>query len=241
MRARFISCFRLASNLPPLLYAPALTADALEVRLPEEEARHARKVLRLRPGAEVIVLNGAGLQAQGILEVDGSVLQLQALPEFNEPEHARILALGFLHHPERLEWALEKAVELGATHILILRTERCQPGTLKPDRAHRILVSAMKQCQRSRVPELHVDVPLPGAVPNFPNVSWWVAHEGFTPREAQPLAVTGGMGVVVGPEGGFSQREVDALLAIGVRPLSLGSRRLRAETAAIAALSLLLP
>lgn len=240
-RARSISCCRLASNLPPLLYAPSLSASGQEVRLSEDEARHARKVLRLKPGEQVVVLNGLGLQAEGTLEADGSVSGLHRLPDFNEPPHARVLALGFLHHPDRLEWALEKAVELGVTHILVLRTERCQPGTLKPDRAQRILVAAMKQCQRSRLPELRIDVPLSRVKVDFPNLTWWIAHEGFSPQEAKLQDVLGGMGVVVGPEGGFSPQEVSNMLAAGARPLSLGTRRLRAETAAVAALSLFLP
>lgn len=231
----------MASNIPPLLYAPALTEGTLEVQLPEDEARHARKVLRLKPGVAVMVLNGKGLQAEGTLEADGSVSHLRAIPEFNEPPHPRVLALGFLHHPERLEWALEKAVELGATHIYILRTERCQPGALKADRAHRILVAAMKQSQRARVPELRLDATLTDVVREFPKITWWIAHEGFTPHETLFEPVSGGMGVVVGPEGGFSSREVDEMLAAGARPLSLGPRRLRAETAAVAALSLFIP
>lgn len=224
-----------------------------QLSLSGEEAHHASKVLRLRNGEEFIAsdLNGACYRVEFLesysvgkheVEVLGKILEV--LPNYGEPEHELELVIGFLSQPARWEFLLEKAVELGVTSIQPIVTERTEKRSPKLERSERVLRAALKQCKRSKLPELGelstLSEALSEAVKKGRDV--YILHEAAKAEQALLSQLQSGskqgIALVVGPEGGFSDEEIGLAIQLGAKVASLGTRRLRAETAAIAALAI---
>ncbi len=233
------------SDIPALFCTAAVNAgDA--VQLEPEEAAHAR-ALRLRPGDAVQLLDGAGKRSRGEIEkaekreitvrVTDTVLE--------EPEKGVYigLAVGALADKGRMEWLVEKCVELGASAIYPLQTERTE-GFFHAERARRVALAALKQSQRSRLPQIHDTLGwsrLASVADTYDAVL--LCHEQGAGRERlvdafRNLPEECRVLILVGPEGGFSDAETaQAAERFGARAVTLGSARLRSETAAIAALA----
>ncbi len=232
------------ANLITAYFAPPSFIEGERLRLPEEEARHAVRVLRRRPGDEVVVVDGEGgwyrVRLDRVDKKHASGVILERRADVGEPNYELTVGLGVLKHPNRFETFLEKAVELGVTTVVPLLTVRTEKASVKGERAHRILVAAMKQCGRSRLPRLVPPQPLAAFLEAGRPELGVICHErmgadaGITAvLRAHPEARR--IGVLVGPEGGFTEDEVAAAERRGYRAVSLGPRRLRAETAGITA------
>lgn len=212
--------------------------------MPEDEARHVHTVLRGAEGDEMTVVDGEGGWYRAEIDHLSSDQVVGTIKErrenVGEPRGHVTVALGILKKRSRFETFVEKAVELGVRRIVPLQTRRTERESIREGRLRSLMVAAMKQCRRSWLPEL--------AAPQSPETllaeasaeRTLVCHAG---EEAVPIqqAVAererGASAVVlVGPEGGFAPSEVDAAVAAGGTPVSLGGRRLRAETAALVAL-----
>jgi 16S rRNA (uracil1498-N3)-methyltransferase len=211
-----------------------------ELLLPREVARHAL-VARVAPGEPIEVLNLAGVVGIGVLlRWEGHSCRLtieQIERERGEPPAALMLALGMLH-TAAFDWAVEKATELGATSIVPVLAQRCQ-GRVRAARCarwQRIAVAAVAQCGRTRVPEVRPPRPLAALLDNVVGARV-VAEVGSTSPAALP-STKDGIALLVGPEGGFTAGESEAIRAAGFVSLPLGPRPLRAETAALAGLAL---
>lgn len=221
-------------------FAPPDAFDGDHLTLPPDEARHASRVLRHGAGDEIEVVDGAGgwyrvrLDDVGRDAASGTVLE--RLREVGEPAQGLTIALGVLKQPARFETFVEKAVELGVTEIVPLLTERSERSRVKRSRLEGILVAAVKQSGRSRLPLLHDAMPFVEAL-DLAADARIVCHEATGQDAAllRRLPVRGSVAVLVGPEGGFSPSEVAAAEAAGFAAASLGPLRLRAETAALAA------
>lgn len=205
--------------------------------LPEEEARHAVKVLRARPGDEVVAVDGLGGWFRVRLDVvdkrtaTGTVVETQR--EVGEPGYDLTVGLGVLKNTGRFETFVEKAVELGVRRVIPLVTERTEAERLKPQRLQNLLIAAMKQSGRSFLPELAAPTPL-AEVLSYPGRTSLLCHESATVPILSLLPhPIGACSVLVGPEGGFSEGEVVQARERGWNTVSLGQRRLRAETAGI--------
>lgn len=223
-------------------FAPRDAFIGERVRLPPDEAHHAARVLRHAAGDEVIVVDGAGgwhrvrLDVVDRRDVIGSVLERRE--GVGEPAYALTLSLGLLKNRSRYEVFLEKAVELGAAAIVPVVSARTEKEQLKERRAEGILLAAMKQSGRSRLPGLADVTPFEAALA-VPAELRLLCHEAAD-LDRQLLRVlperpVASVHVLVGPEGGFTDAEVAAALGAGFEVVSLGTRRLRAETAALAA------
>lgn len=212
------------------------------LRLPKEVARHAR-VARVMPGETVEVLDLAGTVAVGRLvrwEAEGScqVEVHELLRERGEPPAPLTLALAVLH-TQGFDWAVEKATELGVTRIQPLLTARVQgrDHTRRVGRWQRVAEAAVAQCGRCRAPEVFPPLPLAEVLPTLQALLVVADFQGGT-LDPWPGIPPAGVAVFVGPEGGFTEQERQALREAGAMGLSLGPRTLRAETAAVAALAL---
>jgi len=238
----------------PRIHHPTPLQPGLALELTPEGARHVQ-VLRLQPG-DALTLFGDP-QAGG--EYDAIVLRMgrSSVEVQVGTHHALERELGRAVHlavgmpaNERMDWLVEKATELGVASIQPLMTERTVLR-LKGERADKkqahwqaVAVSACEQCGGNRVPLIHPVRTLDDwcRAPAWPADTWrgvLSLAQGSRPwREVLPA--TGAVGWVLGPEGGFSSGEEQALLAQGFAPVSFGPRVLRSETAALAALAALL-
>jgi 16S rRNA (uracil1498-N3)-methyltransferase len=228
-------------------YAPPEAVAEGIVRFPEDEAHHAVRVLRLSTGDEVAVVDGNGnwyrttLNVEGRRDVVGKVLDQRSL--VGEPSYELTVGVGMLKSLPRFETFLEKAVELGVARVVPLVTDRSEKQRLKPKRAFQILVTAMKQCGRSRLVELAEPIKLRKWLKTLPaadNAFRAVCHESASGEYDLSRALQSAQGgqrflILVGPEGGFSEEEIDDLNEAGFSVVSLGPRRFRTETAAMLA------
>jgi 16S rRNA (uracil1498-N3)-methyltransferase len=231
----------------PRFYCPLPLASGQAIDLPAGAARHVQ-VLRLQPGARITLFNGEGGEFDATIErmgrSDVSVQVGAHDPVEREARHHVTLALGIPAN-ERMDWLVEKATELGAAAIQPLVTERTVLR-LGAERAAKrlahwqgIAVAACEQCGRNRVPTILPVEELRGWLQRLPAA-------GDAPRlvlalraGAQPLPDSFGTAVTVlsGPEGGLAPGEEEAAIHAGFRPVTLGPRVLRAETAPLAVLS----
>ena len=227
-------------------YAPPENIDDRFIRLPADESYHAFKVLRKQIGDELVVVDGVGgWHKIQLVQVSKEACLGQRIESRQEVGEAPIrvrIGLALLKNTSRFEDFVEKAVELGVNEIVPLLTTRTEVKRFKPERLHRILVAAMKQCGRSRLPVLAQPQALKEVlanVPKSPEVLRLICHEKTATTASMYRVVSGctasSIEVLVGPEGGFTNEEIVEAVSGGWQPVSLGKRRLRAETAAIVA------
>ncbi len=246
----------------PRFYCPTPLATGDELDLPAGAARHVQ-VLRLQPGDGITLFNGladaphaGGEFAASVLRMSRSSVTVQVgahHPVEREAARAVHLVVGMPAN-ERMDWLVEKATELGVASVQPLVTER-SVLRLSHERAEKktahwqsIAIAACEQCGRNRVPVVH-------AVMGFAPWAKTLANgQPFQQRyllslraESRPLqqamaalaVAPGAVTFLSGPEGGLTEGEEDAALRSGFVAVSLGTRVLRAETAALAALTLL--
>lgn len=226
-------------------YAPPDQFHGERLVLPDQEARHAIKVLRKRAGEEIIVVDGVGgwhrvrLDQVGQHRAAGTVLATRR--QVGEPSYQLTIALGLIKNRSRFETFVEKAVELGVHAIVPLQTTRTEKQGLKRERTRNIMVAAMKQCGRSRLPTLDPVTALPALMEGAGDYdATLIAHEQTDAAQTVAGALAevpaaARLLVVVGSEGGLTSEEVATGTRAGGQVVSLGPRRLRAETAGIAA------
>lgn len=217
-------------------YAPVLPASGGPVELEADEAHHV-KVRRLRPGEAVRLIDGAGGYAEGRY-VGGATVEAE--PRREQPGPAVHLTLfQAALPPERLDYAIEKAVEAGADRIVVFLPERSALGKRNPERSDRwsrIAREAAKQCGRARFAEVEAAAGLTEALAAHPCDLLWLTDPAGT-RPEFPAVTRAGL--VVGPEGGLTDAEKAVAIHAGAVAVTLGPYVLRSETVAPAGLALL--
>ena len=232
----------------PRLFLPARLREGACVDLPGEVAEHLGRVLRLGPGADLTLFDGEGGEWQATIEVlergrVGVRVGGHRPADRESPLHL-ILAQG-ISRGERMDYTLQKAVELGVSRIVPIVTERSVVRLSAERRKRRaehwakVVQAACEQCGRTRVPRLlpvaTMDEWLSGVVPGLKLLL--IRKEGAC--RLSELAPDPSITLLIGPEGGFAAEEASAAERAGYRALRLGPRVLRTETAAVAALSAL--
>lgn len=213
--------------------------------LPDESA-HLAKVLRVRAGDRILLTDGIGNCATAELVdvsrqgcryhiIQNSIRQSDLRPTIH-------LAIAPLHHADRMEWLLEKAVEIGVGGIQLLRTARSvEYNKVKIDRAHRIMLAAMKQSKRWHLPDFSPEITLSEFVNINKKDELLLAHC-LDDKKAMISSIqrnNGPVWLLIGPEGDFTPEEIGLCVDAGAKSVSLGAARLRSETAAIFGLSVL--
>lgn len=223
---------------------PPWPAPGGELRLPSAEAAHAVRVLRLRPNNRVRLVDGAGSEGEAeVTRVGRSLLSVRlhaVRPGPAELPRPVRLALPRLRSLARLDWAIEKAVELGVGAVDIFGAERSMKATAAGDesrcrRWREIARSAMKQSGRAVWPPIVMHASVADLLASTDaGAAVWVADRAGrcaagcdTPRRFASLLL------LVGPEGGLSEREASLLQERGAERIALAPHRLRAETAAV--------
>jgi 16S rRNA (uracil1498-N3)-methyltransferase len=222
----------------------AITRTTITVR--DEESKHLVRVLRKSIGDEVFITDGKGTMFKAkittitLKNVECEIIA--TLPEYNEPNVHVTLAISLLRNPARMDFVIEKATELGVRKIVPLLSERTVAKSAKVDRYKHLALAAVKQCGRSRCPEiLRLTRFEDFLLKRDADALCLIAHE-LTDRSKHIEDLLSSMNksnivLMIGPEGGFSEEEIEKAKASGFIDVSLGARRLRSETAALAALS----
>lgn len=220
-------------------------ADGL---LPQEEAQHALRVLRLGVGDEIYLVDGRGAFHRGVIRVATNHRCeydiAETLPQQPEWQGSIHVAVAPTKNMDRMEWLAEKATEIGVDAISLFDCQWSERRVVKTERLQKIIVAAMKQSRKAWLPRLD-------EVEDFRR---FVARDGL-PRQrfiahchddgaqkpflADVLETRADAIVLIGPEGDFSPAEVETAVQHGFRPVSLGTSRLRTETAALAAVHLM--
>lgn len=206
--------------------------------LSSEASHHLLRVLRAKVGQQVRVFDGSGLEAtaelasvnpQGIAE-----LRLLTTPVRNAPSWPLHLLIGLPKGPS-MDLSVRMATEAGVTHIHPFRGARSQQKGEKRDRWKKIAASAAQQCGRADVPEVYALSTLDEILAALPEgTSGWVAHPATTTHQR---TIQGPAALLLGPEGGLTDREVQAALTAGFSTLSLGRWILRTSTASAVGVS----
>ena len=213
--------------------------------LPEEEAQHCTRVLRLGIGDEITLTDGKGYFYQAEITVATNKRCLVAIKEtiFQEPLwpcHLHI-AMAPTKNMDRNEWFAEKATEIGFDELTFLNCRFSERKVIKAERIEKILISAIKQSLKARKPVVNELTDFQRFVAqDFPGQKF-IAHcyEGEKPLLQDVLEPGKDALVLIGPEGDFSPEEVAQAEAAGFQPISLGKSRLRTETAALVAVHLM--
>jgi 16S rRNA (uracil1498-N3)-methyltransferase len=218
------------------LYVPTLEHDSREILIEGDELRHLR-VLRCREGDTLYASNGRGLRALIRLHhiesqyARATVEAIENAP--GELPYRLTLAIGMLAARARFEWLVEKSTELGVARIVPLVLDRSENiHSFRRERWHAKAIAALKQARRSVLPAIE----MPQRLEDF-LATCTATLIVCTPDGNAPSLEPGDLAIVIGPEGGFSPREEHILASVGVRKWSLGSLRLRSETAALVAAS----
>jgi len=229
----------------PRFYCPQLDPDKVQFDLPDAVHRHAIQVLRMKPGGVIRLFDGAGREFEASLtEVEKRRSQVKLGEACHQISDSplQITLLQGISRGERMDFAIQKAVELGVRTIVPVITERCNVQ-LSRERAQKriahwqgVLVSACEQSGRSYLPELAEVTSLEQAMSSVNDELRLVldpeATTGFHDL-SKPSALT----LLIGPEGGLSDTEIQQAQTDGFTALQFGPRILRTETAATAALA----
>lgn len=209
--------------------------------------QHLVKVLRLSQGTEIQVFNGQGKRFRATLDQIGkreaSIVLHELLTSTNESPLQTHMGL-VMSKGDRFDYALQKATELGVTHITPLTSERCdlklnaERAEKKMQHWHGVLVSACEQCYRDTLPVLNSIQPLPEWV-NGQNTEVKLVLHTATQEPEWPEHTPAAVSFLIGPEGGLSDLEIKIAQQADFKAWQLGPRILRTETAPVVILSLL--
>lgn len=221
-----------------VFYTPDIRTKA---ELPEEEAQHCIRVLRLTTGDEITLTDGKGNFYRAEISATSNKRCLVNIIEtvYQQPLwpcHLHI-AMAPTKNMDRNEWFAEKATEIGFDELTFLNCRFSERKVIKTERIEKILVSAMKQSLKARLPQLNEMTDFDKFIARDFNGQKFIAHcyEGEKPLLRDALHKGEDALVLIGPEGDFSEEEVKKATEKGFIPISLGKSRLRTETAALVA------
>ncbi len=208
--------------------------------LPESDSQHCVKVLRMREGQMLQVVDGKGHKYTcRLVDAHPKHAMVQLVECVDAPltwQQSITIAVAPTKMLDRIEWLVEKLVEVGVNRIVPLRCSRSERKELKSDRLEKIAVSAMKQSLKAWMPDIWPMTKFDQAVDNIRATQKYIAYCSDVYERVQlAKAYKPGMDIVVliGPEGDFTEAEVCHAISAGYVPVSLGDNRLRTETAAL--------
>lgn len=213
--------------------------------LPEEEAAHALRVLRLQAGDEIMLTDGVGHFYHARISL---AAHKRCLVDILEVEAQAPLWSGHLHiamaptkNMDRTEWFAEKATEIGLDELTFLNCRFSERKVIKTERIAKILVSAIKQSLKARLPRLNEMTDFKTFIAQPFEGQKFIAHcyKGEKPSLKDMVRKGENVLVLIGPEGDFSEEELRLAAEAGFIPISLGPSRLRTETAALVACHIL--
>ena len=219
--------------------------------LPPAEAMHAMRVLRLKSGDELFLMDGVGNYFRAVVTIAAThncyydiVECLPQTPQWQGHVHLAIAPTKML---DRIEWLVEKATEVGVDEISFFHSKFSERKLLKTTRLEKIAISAMKQSHKAWKPVIHeimsykdfINSPVEGhkyiahCYEEIPRTSLFAELQALDKRDTEPVTV------LIGPEGDFSIDEVEMAVKAGYQSVHLGNSRLRTETAGLMAVTMM--
>ena len=223
-----------------LFYNPSISVDTKNFTFDKEESKHIVKVLRKKDGDILFVTNGLGFlfECKIVLAIETKCTVEIVHCEKSEPLPFKLhLAVAPTKMNERFEWFLEKATEIGVSEITPIICEHSERKHIKNERFEKIVVAAMKQSNQHFLPKLHEPTTFKDFLKREVSGELFIAHCEETDKKLlkQLLVPRADLTILIGPEGDFSTKEIQAAIDHKYIPVSLGHTRLRTETAAIVA------
>lgn len=208
--------------------------------LDPEESRHAAKVLRKKAGDIIYITDGKGvLYTCKITDAkpDKCAFVIESVEHEKQKSFSIHIAIAPTKNPDRTEWFVEKAIEIGVDEITFLECDNSERTSIKLERIEKLAVSAMKQSLKFTLPKIHSIRPLQDFIKAGNSGRKFIAYVDSTnPDELFKLAKPKeSYTVLIGPEGDFSPAELELAIKSGFQKVALGPSRLRTETAGIAA------
>lgn len=208
------------------------------VHINNEEQQHIIKVLRMREGEEIYVTDGKGNLAKGTLVFEGKKVSLDIkeiqknLPEFSPKLQ---IAIAPTKNIDRIEFFLEKATEMGISEVTLIQTEKTERKILNIEKLRKQSIAASKQSLRFHFPVINDLMKFPDFIKNLDPETTFVAHcnENLERIDLKEIIPDKNITFLIGPEGDFSDREIQFLAERGIKAVSLGNQRLRTETAGV--------
>lgn len=229
-----------------LFYAPEITPP--DYTLTEEESKHCARVLRLKVGDAIHLTDGAGRLFRGRITDDHPkrcVVHIeQVIDPFEPLPYSLTMAVAPTKNTDRYEWFLEKATEIGVERFIPIETEHSERRTLKSERCEKVIISAMKQSLKAFKPTFEPMTKFRELISTPFEGRKLIAHcdQALTEQGKHYLASTLRKGeralILIGPEGDFSPAEIREAVEAGYEEITLGTQRLRTETAAVVAVTM---
>ena len=224
-----------------LFYNPDISEDAENFFFDKEESKHIIKVLRKKEGDNLFVTNGLGFlfKTEIILGSDSKCQVKIVSSEKSNPLNYKLhLAVAPTKMNDRFEWFLEKATEIGIAEITPIICDHSERKIIKTDRFDKIILSAMKQSLQYYLPKLNEPISFKDFIKQQKNEGFnLIAHCEETDKKSlkEILKPNENVTILIGPEGDFSEKEINLALENNYIPVTLGNTRLRTETAAVVA------
>lgn len=219
-----------------LFYASPIDVQPAEITIRDQEAIHITKVLRFQKGDQLHVTDGVGnLYQCEISDIQRSTVDCSIIDKKSEVRSTPFITLciGNIKKRDRLEFAAEKATELGVDRLIIFRGDHSQKEKIRKDRIESTVLSAMKQSIRLFLPEILFEESLKSVLQHQKEGELLLMADETTDSMFETNQSEKSLFMVVGPEGGFSQKERELLKENSAHCFTLGNKRLRTETAAI--------
>lgn len=208
--------------------------------LPPDEARHAFKVLRHYTGDMLHCIDGNGNMFRACIKTisdkSGELEIIETIKNFGSHSWNLHMAVSIIRNPDRYEWFVEKAVEIGVDEITPVVSSRAEKKRINTERLQKIAMSALKQSQKSRMPRIYEPVELLKFLQTCNTGQRFIAHcdvndqrKWLHERMAPKTPVT----ILIGPEGDFSPEEITAAKNCGFEPVMISGSTLRTETAGV--------
>ena len=231
------------------IYQSCPLAENSIITLDEVASHHLARVLRANVGEEIILFNGLGGEYSGVIQQINKKTVTVNLKQFIEREVESALNISLaqgISRGEKMDYTIQKAVELGVKQVIPLFTERCNVK-LDTERSEKrlqhwqsVVISACEQSGRNHVPEVKIPQSLENWLPTVKaDVCLVLSPYAEFKLKNLSISATANVILLIGPEGGLSDREVSLTTQYGFLPLNLGPRVLRTETAAVAAITAL--
>ena len=232
----------------PYFFVEKLAPEAQSLTLNEEQSKHIIQVLRMQKEEEILLTDGKGTKGHSVITHDhrkrcevkiGSIEKQEAFaPKVS-------IAISLIKNASRFEWFLEKATEIGVNEIIPIICTRTENEKFRGERLQNVLISAMLQSQQCWLPVLHEPIEFKKLVEENKNDQKFIAHclqqkqqLAFFTRDS-PLTIHDSSVILIGPEGDFTENEIQLALNKNFQAVALGNTRLRTETAGIVASTLL--